>query len=86
MSGDVAMHSEDYHNDGREQTSAINGHAVPKDQDCDMSDDDVPLVSNSYFIRDTFPPDLPFLLVSINSKGRHVVSSSKPEAQETPIR
>jgi hypothetical protein len=49
MSADVAMHSDDYHNDGREQHPLMNGHAVPKDQDYDMSDDDVPLVGNSSY-------------------------------------
>jgi hypothetical protein len=48
MSADVDMHSDDHHDDGREQRSAMNGHAVPKD--CDMSDDDVPLVCKSYFV------------------------------------
>lgn len=50
MLADVAIRSDDYHNDGREQIPAMNGHGEPKDQDCDMSDDDVPLVRNSRFI------------------------------------
>ena len=53
MSTDVAMHSDHHHNDERDQSSAANGHVVSKDQDCDMSEDDVPLVRDPilyYFI------------------------------------
>lgn len=63
MSADIAMHSDHHHNDERDPSSAVNGHAVPKDQDCDMSEDDVPLVRDSiyyYFI--LFSPRLILLL------------------------
>ena len=45
MSADVAMHSDDEHDDRREKETLMNG--VPK-KDYDMSDDDdVPLVCRS---------------------------------------
>lgn len=49
MSADVAMHSDDEHDDGRGKGSLTNGNGVPKSEDYDMSDDDdVPLVCRSW--------------------------------------